>query len=211
MQVLPQTNLDAISTVARSWGIEHWDALLVGDGSGSGWLQPMGWCCVLIDRAGRARQRFYGGANLGTSVMAELLPYVQALSWYEERRSRLGITSLCTVHVVTDCKPIEQDGAALHRGAKSLLEVRANKPLWAAMQAFESQGYILHFHYIERATAALNVYCDDVSKQCFHAMKHLPEPHDGKGRVVSIYECNPDEEDMAERPRPRKQRGKAAG
>ncbi len=197
MQVLPQTDLNRLDEIARSWGIGRWDALLVGDGSGSGWMQPMGWCCVLIDRATRRRQRFYGGANLGTSVMAELLPYVQALAWYDERRRRLDHREPCQVHIVTDCMAIAQDGEALQRGGKSLLELRNNRPLWSAMQAYAENGYVLHFHHIARASAALNAYADDVSKRCFQAMKHLLEPHDGRGRRVSIYDCNPDDEDDA--------------
>ena len=38
--------------------IDQWDALIVGDGSGTGWKQGAGWAAVLIDHTSFARKLF---------------------------------------------------------------------------------------------------------------------------------------------------------
>jgi hypothetical protein len=212
MELLPETSLDGIRHLAAELGISDWDVILVGDGSGSGWTVPTGWCCVLIDRVAKRRQKFYGGMNFGTSVMAELIPYVQALSYYHERRSRLGEAGPCRVHIITDALPIATDGQALLRGGKSLLDLKSNQPFWGALAAFGQLGYRIAFHHLPRSTTVLNLYADDLSKSCFAAMKEMAMPRDRDGREVNIYECNADDDEPTRlHELPRKQPGKGRG
>lgn len=197
MEILSTTRLDSIDRMARGWGIDPgWDAIIVGDGSGGGWHLPTGWAGVLVDRAERGRVRFYGGMSSGTINIAELMPYVQAMRWYSAHRRRRADAgkagaALCRVHVVTDHLAIAQEGTALVRGEKLVRDLGANRPDWAALMAFEWEGFCFAFHWIERATAALNVWSDEQAKICFRAMKEMPAPS-LDGVPVSIHDCNAD-------------------
>lgn len=165
--------------------------ILAGDGSGSGWGLPIGWACTLIERASGGRKRFYGGMNDGTIAVAELVPYVQAMSWYAaHRKGKAGdLPPICRVLVVTDHQAIETEGKALASGAKSLVDV-SNRCYWAALLSFERDGFAFDYKHVERATIALNCHADEVSKGARHAMKTLPMPTDLAGNVLTGYECN---------------------
>lgn len=191
MQLLPETDLQSVHALSIAWHLPPWDVLLVGDGSGSGWHLPAGWACILVEAASGGRRVLHGGLSTGTSVMAELLPYIHALAWYHEKRLREGRLGICRVAIVTDCRPIAVQGASLRRGDRRPDDLRSMGPLWAAVDAFEPLGYLLDWHYKPRATSALNAYADDLSKSCFKAMKKVPMPTTPDGRAeLSAYDCN---------------------
>lgn len=193
MELLPETEIVGVHTLSAKWGLAPWDALLVGDGSGSSWTRPAGWACVLVEKEGGGRRVCYGGMSCGTSVMAELLPYIHALSWYHEHRLREGRHGVCRVAVVTDCLPIAQQGASLRRGDRMASDLDSLGPLWAAVAAFEPLGYVLDWVHKRRATSALNAYADELSKACNAAMKSVPMPTTPDGRAeLSAYDCNAD-------------------
>ncbi len=204
---MSQTSLGRIASLAASWGIaDDWDVLVVGDGSGQGWNDPCGWSSVLVDRHARGRKLFYGAMNLGTSGLAELIPYVQAMAWYEaghgaRRRAKLD-RPILHVAIVTDCKSIADQGNQILSGAKELASVRAHRPFWVALLDYERAGYAFSFRWVARAQSALNAYCDNVagrSRIAVDAIKDVQLPVDERGRTISIYECNEDEERKARR------------
>jgi hypothetical protein len=214
MQIFTTTALDSIHTLAEAWKIADWDVILSGDGSGSGWDLGCGWGCVLIDRESRGRQEFHGGMNFGTVDIAELMPYVQAMAWYAERRRRairLGrhVPDVVRVRIVTDHKSLADDGNAIARGTKSLWDC-ANSAFWAALLSFERAGFAFGYRWIPRASAALNCYVDEVSKAAYRAMKTLKLPEAPNGRPVSPHDCNADDDlptilhDFARKQPPRK-------
>ncbi len=225
MDLLSNTSLAHLDEAVKDWGVpDGWDVILVGDGAGSGWDVPCGWGVTLVDRLAKRRKSFYGGLSTGTINTAELMPYVQALSWLAENRARAAhnghkVPPVCRVHVVTDHQAIATEGRALNSGLKTLRDLKANRAYWAALLSFEPDGFVLDYHWKPRASSALNCWADEMATICFKAIKEMPRPVDSLGRVVSIYECNPsgqgptplDELPRKADPKPRKKKPREKG
>lgn len=142
-------------------GITTWDLLLVGDGSGSGWAQGCGWATTLVDRHTHDRWQFVGAMNMGSINLAELMPYLHALTWYHANGGRQRIHELgrpLAVHVITDSQVIYQQGEAVAKLDQPLPKVQEAQ--WAAMRQLTHMGYMLHYHWLERCTTALNWAAD---------------------------------------------------
>ena len=77
--------LDSLESLVEHLGIQNWDAIVIGDGSGSTWQKPCGWAAVLIDKYSGVRKLSFGAASPGTSIVSEILPYLFALNWYTSK------------------------------------------------------------------------------------------------------------------------------
>lgn len=177
--------------------MEHWQIpttgrpiILIGDGSGSGYDKPIGFGCVLIDYATGKRKQFGGGLSSGTVAHAEIIPYVQALTWYIECRRREGSMTPFVAWIISDSNFVVTLGQQLVHGEKSLSQVADTRPWWAALLSVQHDDVDLQFKWEKRATTLLNCYVDKVSKIHFNLMKSAPEPT-VNGRVFSPYEANP--------------------
>src|SRR5690606_3956202 len=80
------------------------DMLIVGDGSGPGWQHASGWAATVVCMRHHARRFFYGAMNCGSGNMAELMPYIQTLTWYDTHYGRELLKTLgyLNVHILTD-------------------------------------------------------------------------------------------------------------
>jgi hypothetical protein len=163
-------------------GIEDWDLLLVGDGSGADWFKPVGYACVVHDRETGRRHRLYGGLSCGLSSLAELLPYVHALACHSAGKAK---GKVYRAHIVSDNQALVTTGTALAGGTRAAADVQVNQPFWAALMAYARLGYTLRFHWIARDTLALNRDADTLGRSCFRAMKTIPLPAD------DVYDINP--------------------
>jgi hypothetical protein len=150
-----------------------WDALIIGDGSGSSWKQGAGWAAVLIDKASRARKLFYGAMNTGTVTLGELFPYLHALSWYtgndgpgKHRRRELARVAnrAMQIHIVSDSQIIVTAGN--HPESR-----RSHAELWTAFNEFSRRGFEQTFHYIERDCVDLNILVDEISRSSRQALE----------------------------------------
>jgi hypothetical protein len=180
METADRGTLADIHDIALGLGAGDWDVALIGDGAGRGWDLPCGWSCVLIDRHGGeaaagtdARKLFSGGMNFGTVDIAELMPYVQAMAWYDRhhgkaRRAETG-KDLLSVLIVTDRKSITQQALALQAGRERAAEICRKLPLWAAMMHFERRGYSFRWAWQERGRIALNSLADRMADVAKHA------------------------------------------
>ena len=142
---------------------QAWDLLLIGDGSGSNWNFECGWGCVSIQSDTMARKAWYGAMSSGTVNFAEIMAYIQPLTWYVHREQRLrkeGFGSTYrNVHILTDSRYVQKQG---ERGdARGKLK---NKALWHLFNSFSSQGIIVHWHWIPRESVELNQFADRLSK-----------------------------------------------
>jgi len=153
--------LDALLSKAC---IAEWDLLMVGDGSGTGWNEPNGWACVLIDRQTRLRKLFYGGSNAGSVNFAELMPYFQGLTWFHSQhgKRRLKERGFQRVHVITDSQVTALHGNRSANPREDLPSV-PQRPLWAAVREQCRIGYQLQFHWAARMTNDLNYISDLVA------------------------------------------------
>ena len=158
--------LDSINSLVEHLNIEEWDAIIIGDGSGSNWQNSCGWAAVTIDRYSGVRKLSYGAAVPGTLVVGELLPYIFALNWYTSKdgpgflqlkEKRIKGKSL-KVHIVSDSEIIVNCG-------KFPASRKAHKAIWAAMDSFANQGYSINYHHVKRNVVQLNILVDEVSRQ----------------------------------------------
>jgi len=109
-----QAGLGSLTALISHLKINTWDAIIVGDGSGTGWKMGAGWSSVLIDKYSGSRKLFYGALNCGTITLGELFPYLHAMSWYTSkdgpgrarRRELQNIQKQMQIHVVTDSQAI---------------------------------------------------------------------------------------------------------
>lgn len=171
----------------------EWDVLLVGDGSGTSWNLSCGWACVLVDRTTGLRKDLHGGMNAGTSYLAELVPYVQALSWYMDGpgravlwdRVRAKPTNKIRVHIVSDCEILSSQGGGKAGRSKGRL-------YWSLLDALEAEGLKLHWHWMKRSQLGLNRLCDYMAGLCRKSIAAVADVGPPEG--TSVYDFNADVE-----------------
>jgi hypothetical protein len=190
-------SLPTIPALVRKLGIDDWDALIVGDGSGSHWDVGAGWASVILDRYSKAGKLFYGAANVGTVTLGEFFPYLYAMTWYggskgpgmmRLKQAQLESRNL-NIHIVTDSEIIARAG-------NNPESRRSYKELWAAFDVWRLQGFNIKFHHVGRDIVPLNVLVDAVSRQARldmketmgRAVKQLQKKYPGIPDEVSIYD-----------------------
>ena len=150
---------EKLQEVLNRFRIAQWDVVLVGDGSGNTWNAPCGWSAVLLDRQTRGRRVFFGAANTGSINFAELMPYLQALAWYDNNygSDRIRKVGILQVHVITDSQVIATEGNRVFAGERL---PRSRALVWGSMTALRTCGYAIQFHWAPRATLGLNWMAD---------------------------------------------------
>ena len=145
-------NLDAL---AGALNLSTFDLLLIGDGSGTIYTQPGAWACAAFDRR-TGKVRLHAGALSGsTNNLAELAPYVQAL-WHHHQEHGQDPTTPVRVSIVSDSELTVRCGQG--RYAR-----RANACLWAAINWFERNGYLLAWQHVPRNSNVWSSQCDRVA------------------------------------------------
>lgn len=164
-------------------GIADWDVLMVGDGSGCGWDIGCGWATAVVDRASGGRKLLWGGWSTGTVTIAELMPYVHALAWYEnvcgERTRAARNKAVLAVHVISDSQTVVHQGNHT-AGRHKLL------PWWACWAGYLRAGYTARFHHVRREQVGLNVLCDHVGRCARLAAQGV-----AAGAPAAVYDVNP--------------------
>jgi len=156
---LPQAEL--LQAVLDRAGITHWDLLLVGDGSGNQWNLPSGWASILVHRWHGIRPLFFGAMNSGSINLAEMMPYLQALTWYDKHAGHAEIKTSGprNVHIITDSRVIATHGTTA-ADFKQPLPACSQRALWAAMREFGFMGYRITWHWAARSSNSLNFLAD---------------------------------------------------
>jgi hypothetical protein len=183
--------------VAQAGVPDTWDVLIVGDGAGCWWDKVCGWGCTLIDRH-LGRRAFYGGLSSGSIAIAELMPAVHAMLWYDEfhgkaSRKRLGRPTL-NVHVITDSETTYNHAAVLTERGKRAADLRRERPLWNVLLQLERAGYLFQFHWIPRQSMGLNILGDKVAGVASKTIAQFrldPDDKDGHALDREIYIVNP--------------------
>lgn len=208
---MPQAEL--LQAILDRANIGDWDVLLIGDGSGTGWDSPAGWASVLIDRRTSGRRTFYGGLNLGSINLAEMMPYFQALCWFHNAHGMERLRERCPllVHVITDSQVTALHGNRAANRHEDLPKV-GQRPLWAAVREFAALGYRIQFHWAERCESGLNYLADLIAAlsrrgimqidqlatddalaaKARQAIERVTFCDPATGRPISAYEINPD-------------------
>ena len=171
------------------FGIEDWDMVLIGDGSGCKWDHEMGWAVTAIEKDSMERRVFWGAANKGTVNFAEMMAYLQPLLWYfaeldqREKKSKTR-NRVRQVHIITDSEYVRTRGDQENRMFKR------NRLLWQIFDLIQRFGYILHWHWAERDTVALNTFADQLSKAARILVKESNTLKEVDDRI-GVYDCNP--------------------
>lgn len=152
--------------LAAGLGIAAWDALLIGDGAGSGaWTMGIGHACVLYDRKTGAESIVWGGWSGGAVIMAELLAFLQGFWTFDKLygHERLG-TNPQAQHVVflTDNQPIVAQSVDVRRGKPVSPDTM---PIWAAIQAISRRGYSYELRWVPRLSLDRHTVADDLSRR----------------------------------------------
>lgn len=158
--------LNTVYDLLKHFQIHDWDALLIGDGSGQGWNNAVGWAVTLYDRASGQAKPFWGAVNSGTISFGEIFPYAYALTWYMDknhpgarrRRANLQHGHPVYVHIFTDSEYVANCG---NRKAQR----HALRELWEMFDAFERNGVKLQFHHVHRDLICVNILADQISRR----------------------------------------------
>lgn len=145
--------------------VTTFDAVLIGDGSGSKWTAGAGWGAVLVqyEPPDMFATAWYGAANRGTVNFAEAMAYLAPLTWLhaheKEERGRLGGHRMLHVHIITDSQYCRTAGTSPSPSKY------ANGIIWSALANLKRMGVMLTWHWAPRNLAPYNPYCDDVSRR----------------------------------------------
>jgi hypothetical protein len=170
--------------------ITKWDLILVGDGSGSQRDKECGWAVTAIKRNSRKRLVFYGAMNMGSVNFAEMMAYLQPLTWYmnevKAARSKDGRARRSDrhIHIITDSAYCQR------RGDDRDTSMYVNKVLWGVFELINRQGFKLEWHWEKRETVALNMYADRLSKAARILIRDGGAQRRGHRRS-SAYDMNP--------------------
>jgi ribonuclease HI len=159
---MPQHLRDAnIAAITEHLQIKRWSCLLVGDGSGSAAKDPCGWGCVAVERHSMARQYFYGAANRGSINFAEIMAYLQPLTWYVDKELEAVRVAAGGrhIHIITDsqyCQSVGNNPGLIRK--KNIL-------LWTMLDTIKRQGFSIDWHWLPREALRLNMVADAMSKK----------------------------------------------
>lgn len=98
---------------------------------------------------------------MGSINVAEMMPYLQALTWYYHHAGKVEIKKrgLLRVHVITDSRVTVIHGRAAANPGAELPKV-PQRALWASMRELGRMGYDLQWHWAQRSTSSLNFLAD---------------------------------------------------
>jgi len=197
-QALSVGERETLQQLCQRLNLHTWDVLIIGDGSGTTWDRASGWACVLIDRYLSARRDFCGGVSLGSINFAELMPYFQALLWYDHfyQAAWKARQSFLRVTILTDHKALVDQATQAADDKRPL--PAAQEPLWAAFRQLLRMGYLITFVWQPRDTSDINRACDILSKDCRKTVEAVRDNLDKQRWVdpaskadTNIYDINP--------------------
>lgn len=146
-------------TLAASLNLKDFNVMMVADGSGMTLDQPCGWACYSWDKG---RDQFWphlGGTSGGTNNYAELAPFLHGLwHWHQTYYANAfprpkGIK----VELVSDSEMTVKCGNGQYGR-------NTNLPLWAGIDWFVQNGYLLHWNHVPRNSNPLNAEADRRSR-----------------------------------------------
>lgn len=185
----------SLTQLLEKLGIDDgWSLFLIGDGSGSNWDKPCGFACVSIENdKEKTRQVWFGANNRGTVGTAEISAYLSPLNWFacrEEAKPFQERKPVYHIHVLTDSQYVAATGQDIRRMVTQ--SQFKNACLWAAYELLPRRGFILHWHWMPRASTALNKYVDRISREARrrYDRRNLQEI-DAENVGYAVHDCNP--------------------
>lgn len=152
---------ELLSAMLQKLGNPKYDVLIVGDGSGTGWATACGWACTLVIKNPENRRFFYGGMDTASINMAESMPYLHALTWYDNNGGydRLKLVGHLDVLILTDSEVTANWGNQAMQPYP--VEVpRKQVGIYAALREYGRLGYNCKFVWIPRQSNGFNYMAD---------------------------------------------------
>lgn len=167
--VLSRGAANRLAALAETLDLPAFSLLLVGDGSGSVYSEPAGWCCTAYDAVRHRAYVHAGAVTGGTNNFAELMPYLQALYFHHTQEAKdcaKGRVKEPGVHTVC----VLSDSELTVRCGQRRYSREANGFLWEAIAWFERNGYCLTWHHIRRSSIEWNAFADAVADEARRRM-----------------------------------------
>jgi ribonuclease HI len=139
--------MDKWNEIAQIFSIDHWDIIMVGDGSGNQWDGAVGWSCLMADRLREEEATLVGAENAGTINAVELMPYLWGLRFHYNHWYAGNLPSVMQVHIISDSQVTVNCGNGTYKR-------QANADLWCTVRYWETQGYVFNWHWTKG-------HCDD--------------------------------------------------
>lgn len=150
-----------IEQLMRLFKITEANWLMVGDGSCTGdWKYEAGWAMTAVNAQTGERKDIYGGANIGTNIVAEMMAYAYPLLWLARKKT----TSVLYVDIFTDCEYIVKTAA-------NPQQRKAYRELWHMLDAYKRSGLITRWHWIPRDILDLNKFAHTLANLARRQMK----------------------------------------
>lgn len=143
-----------LEALASELTLKDFDLLLVGDGSGTTAKASCGWACVGWNKISGDLDFHNGSMSCGTNNFAELIPYVQAL-WYFDQffKSHAQPGQRGKIEIVSDSEVTVKCGNGEYTR-------KGNGCLWGGIEWFEKNGYDIHWTHVYRNTNCFSKRCD---------------------------------------------------
>ena len=137
---------------------EYWDLIMVGDGSGSGWESPGGWCGIMLERDRETGLVKYhkpaiGGVNRGSINWLEAMPYWHMLREYNHNTETAPPID---VFIFSDSKWVVEAMSGKFR-------LKSHRDMRAVFRMYQQDGYRLNWTHVPREVLALNSLADRIA------------------------------------------------
>lgn len=153
---------------------QDWDLILVGDGSAKDRTGVCAWAVTLFDRHNNSKRICYGGASVGDCLLGELLPYVQALTWYSRFRGLRRLRERpageqLRVAILTDSQVTATHGNELATAIQDARRMKSTRPFWGVLLQMAENGYCFDWHWVKRnkimANRQMNLLAQQVRRR----------------------------------------------
>lgn len=156
-------DIKTLPELRRYFHIGAWDAIVITDGSGTGWEHAIGWGAAVIEKGKIGLQLRSGAASHGTNNVAEIMAAFMPLFEFAEAEYGQRPDGFL-VHVISDSQYVVSALAGVEEGgAEWAMGYSANRSLWLAVLGAVRKGIRIKAHYVPRGLLNFNKLCHDLA------------------------------------------------
>lgn len=161
-----------VEQLLQAYEIEEWDAVVIGDGSGTTREHSCGWGSILIENGvGEGHRLFSGSLSSGTNNVAEIMAVLQPLMDLTSRKRGVGPHG-CRVHVFSDSSYVV-DGLNTRFGVLQVSTTESNRELWLALFGARRNGLVITAHHVPRDVLAYQQICHNMANACRKSQREM--------------------------------------
>lgn len=170
--------------LTTAFNIDRWDAIIIGDGSGTTREHTCGWGSILIEKSEPGYRAVHGGFSSGTNNVAEMMAVLQPLM--ELTAKNRGTRALgFRVHVFSDSEYVVS--GLRHDSPLWASSTNANRELWLAIHGARRNGMVITPHHVPRDQLLWQKLCHNLANEARLRQKVTTE---GISAVDSILALN---------------------